>query len=204
MKRALLVTVCAALHAEIIDRIAITVANQVITESELRRQTRIAAFPKALSEQLPIELTRQTAERLIEQALIRREMELSRYPMPDALEADKELRELKKRLFTSDDQYISDLIRAGITEEELKRNLLIQLTVMRFIDFRFRPGIQVPNADIEEHYKRNFAGQGVTLDDARSKIEQILIDERINEALDKWLKETRTRTHVDFNPEILR
>lgn len=204
MRSLLALIACVVVRAEIIDRIAITVANQVITESELRRQTRIEAFPKALPAQLPVELTRQTAGRVIEQALIRREMELSRYPAPEPLEADKELRELKKRLFKSEELYLAELKRAGITEEELKRHLLLQVTAMRFIDFRFRPAVQVSNAEIEDYYKRYLAGQGVALGQARPKIEQILIDERVNEALDKWIRETRAHTHVDFNPEVLR
>jgi hypothetical protein len=196
--------VCLILEAEIIDRVAITVANQVITESELKRQARIAAFPKPLPTEIPREVLRATVDRLIEQALIQREMELSRYPAPQSVEADAELEKLKKRLFSSEQEYQTELKRAGITEEELKRHLLRQLTMMRFIDFRFRPGIQVSSADIEEYYKRQFAGKGVPFEEARAKIDQILTEERINEALDRWLSETRAQTYITYNPEVLR
>ncbi len=70
--------------AEIIDRIVITVGNQVITQSQVDDEIRVTAFLNHEKVDLSAAARKQAASRLIEQALIKREMDLSRYPLPGA------------------------------------------------------------------------------------------------------------------------
>jgi hypothetical protein len=63
--------------AEIIDRIAVTVEKQVITESEIWRQIRITAFLNGEEPDFSSAAKRTMADRLVEQVLIRRELETS-------------------------------------------------------------------------------------------------------------------------------
>ena len=69
--------------AEIIDRIAVSVGNRVITETDLDREIRITALleqspAQSLASLSPIQ-KRTAAERMVDQALIRSELEASRY-----------------------------------------------------------------------------------------------------------------------------
>src|SRR5262245_7837713 len=69
----------ASAAGEVIDRIAVSVNNRVITESEILRQIRITAFMNGEKPDFSAENKRRTADRLVEQALIRHEIETSRY-----------------------------------------------------------------------------------------------------------------------------
>ena len=64
-------TCCAT--AEIIDRVAVSVGNQVITEDQIGEEIRVTAFLNHETPDLSPAQKRRAAERLIEQALVRRD-----------------------------------------------------------------------------------------------------------------------------------
>ena len=79
-----------------------------------------------------------------------------------------------------------------------------QLGVLRFIDLRFKPGVQIPPAEVEEYYqktllpelKRRGVAEIPPLEEARPQIEPVLVEERVNVLLDQWLEEARLRLGV--------
>src|SRR5947209_5525072 len=91
----LLVAGCWFLEAEIIDRIAISVGNQVITEGQVGEEIRLTAFLNHEKLDLSIAERKKAAGRLIEQALVKRDLDLSRYPVPTPAEADASLKDVK-------------------------------------------------------------------------------------------------------------
>lgn len=200
-----------SLRAEIIDRIAVTVDRIVITESDIVGQLRVAAFLNDEPLDLSAAARRQAARRLVEQALIQREMEITRYPAPSVAEADLVLEQIRKR-FGSTDGYQARLSEYGLGEELLRRNLLQQITTLRFIDFRFRPGIAVSDQEIEQYYRERLLpehskdGSNATpsLDDRRDEIEEILINQRVDEALDRWLAAAAGQTRIEYREEAFR
>jgi hypothetical protein len=206
----LLVSACLGpLSAEIIDRIAITAGNQVITESQIDEEIRISAFLNREKPDVSAEARKQAASRLIEQALVRREMELSHYPLPQAADADAALAGIKAN-YPSPAEFAAALESDGITEADLTRRLLWQFTLLRFIDYRFRPGIQIPNADVQTYYRQEVSGweqKGVkpipTLEDSRDQIEEILTQKRIDQALDQWLAGARKQAAVTYRDATL-
>lgn len=191
--------------AEIIDRIAVTIGNQVITEDQINEEIRVTAFLNHEKVDLSAENKKKATERLIEQTLIKRDMEFSRYPIPEMKDADQNLQAIKSQYGTVA-EFQKALQDYGITEEDLRRHLWWQLTVLRFIDYRFRPGIQIPDADIQNYYDEQvvkWRQQGVqpipTLEDSREKIDQILTQQRIDQALDRWLGDTRTQVDIRYH-----
>jgi hypothetical protein len=197
------------LQAEIIDRIAISVGNQVITESQIVEEIRLTAFLNEDKLNLDNEERKKSAGRLIEQTLVRREMEFSRYPLPALSDAAQPLEILKAR-YKTDVEYQQALDSYGITEDGLKRRLWWQATFLRFIDYRFRPGIQIPEADVRAHYQQQldkWKQEGVapvpSLEDVRPSIERTLTDQRIDQAVDRWLADTRTQVNIRFHDEAL-
>ncbi len=78
----LLVGIIVAGNPEVIDRIAVSVGYQAITESEIELAIRITSFINGDKPDLSPQSRRKAAERLADQMLIRNEMKLSRYPMP--------------------------------------------------------------------------------------------------------------------------
>ncbi|HYL74038.1 MAG TPA: hypothetical protein VEU96_07510 [Bryobacteraceae bacterium] len=197
------------IQAEVIDRIAISVGNKIIAQSQIDEEIRLTAFLNKAKLDLNAEERKKAASRLIEQTLVRREMDLSRYPLPDPSEAAAALKSLKAG-YPSPAQYQQALQQYGVTEEDLLGRLEWQMTLMHFIDFRFRPGIQVPDADMQAYYQQQLAKwqqQGTkpipTFDDSRESIEQILTEQRIDQAVDKWLSETRGQVPIRYLDEAL-
>lgn len=195
--------------AEIIDRIAISVGNQVITEAQIEDEVRITAFLNGDKLDLSAAEKKQAAGRLIEQALVKREMEFSHYPLPALSDADASLKNLTAR-YPTEEAFRQAMQQYGITEDDLRVRLLWQLTLLRFIDFRFRPGILVSDSDLQAYYQQQLSkwqAQGVkpipTLEDARPQIEEILTQQRIDESLDRWLAEARTQVTIRYHDEAL-
>jgi hypothetical protein len=141
------------LFPEIIDRIVITVGNQVITQSQINDEIRVTAFLNRAKVDLSADAKKDAANRLIEQALIKREMELSRYPLPELSDAGESLQTLKA-MYPSETDFQNALQTYEITADELTRRLWWQLTLLRFIDYRFRPGIQIPTPDVQAYYRQ--------------------------------------------------
>lgn len=190
-----------ALKAEVIDRIAITVDRLVITESELRRQISLTAFMNGKPPEFSSKTRRDMAEKLIEQALIRNEMKLTRYPQPESYEADGSVEEIRRQ-YKGEGEYPEALRLYGLDERDLRAYLLWRMTLLRFTNSRFRAGLQVAPAEIEAYYRKNVEGKsGLTLEEARPQIEEALIGERLNQALYGWLDEVRTRTRVETREE---
>ena len=127
-------------RAEIIDRIAVSVGNRVITESDLNREIRVAAFLDGVKPDFSPAGKRATAERMVEQVLIRRELEISRYPVPSAAEVAPVLEAFKKERFPNDGEYQRALADYGIADQDVKDLLLWQRTLLLFIEVRFQSG----------------------------------------------------------------
>jgi hypothetical protein len=205
----LLLLLLSSLHSEIIDRIAISVGNQVITQTQIDEELRLTAFLNGGQLDLSAEERKKAADRLIEQTLVKRDMEFSHYPIPAESEAEPSLKTLKAN-YHSEGEYRQALDRYGITEEALKRRLWWQTTLLRFIDYRFRPGILVPDKDIQNYYDLEvvkWKGQGIqqipSFEESREKIGELLTDQRIDQAIDQWLADTRKQVAVRDHEEKL-
>jgi hypothetical protein len=80
MRLALFFIVAVSVAGTIIDQLAVTVGNQAITENEITDEIRLAALFNGAAADTGVAARRAAATRLIEQALIRREMSFGSYP----------------------------------------------------------------------------------------------------------------------------
>ena len=197
------------IRGEIIDKIAISVGNQVITEEQVVEEVRVTEFLN----QAPLDLTavekKKAAERLIEQTLIRREMDFSRYPLPQLDEANDLCQKVRSR-YPGDAVFREDLSRYGITGDDLRRHVWWQLTTLRFIDFHFRPAVQIGERDLRDYYQkqldewRKSGTQPVpSYEESRDKIQEILTSQHVDQALDKWLIDARTQVDIRYRKGAL-
>jgi hypothetical protein len=200
------ICVCAGgARTEIIDRIAVSVGNQVITEDQISEEIRVTAFLNREKPDLSAAQKRRAVERLIEQTLIRREIDFSKYPVPPVSDADQALEKIRAQ-YANDAAFEEALKGCGMTEKDLRNHLWWQLAVLRFIDYRFRPGIQIKDAEVAAYYQQQvekWQHEGVqpipTLDDSRTKIEEILTQKGVDQALDRWLGDTRTQVEIRYH-----
>lgn len=196
-------------RSEIIDRIAVSVGNRAISASDLDREIRVTAFLNGSTPDFSPMAKRATADRMVEQKLVQRELELSRYPAPEPSAVDEELNDFRHEHYKMDAEFERALAEARVTLQEIKDQLLWQLTLLRFIEVRFRPGVQVSEKQIQDYFDQKvkplaqFAhpGETITLDDYRDDIEETLAGQRADQELDNWLKEMRQRTEVVYHQE---
>jgi peptidyl-prolyl cis-trans isomerase SurA len=207
----LAIALCVSLQATIIDRIAIVVNNQVIKDSDIERDLRVVDFLN--QEKLVIDpATRRTAaNRLIDQVLIRREIRVGEYQTPPQSEADKLFNQIKKDRFANQAALQKGLERYGLTESQLKQYLLWQLTVLRFVDQRFRPAVQMTDEDIEKYYREHVSqfqkagsSQPESLEEARGEIQQSISGDRMNQLFYAWLEQRRKGTVIQYREEGLK
>jgi peptidyl-prolyl cis-trans isomerase SurA len=207
-----LLGVAMAARGEIIDRIAASVGNRVITATDLDRGIRVAAFQDGVKPDFSAARKRATAEAMIEQKLIQIELSNSRYPMPDAAELVPAIEQFKKAHFKDDAAYRAALAGYGITEDDFKELLLWQRTLLLFIQVRFETGVQLGAQDVEEYFTKTVKpaaeaahpGRVVTLEDYRDQIERTLTGQRADQQMDIWMREVRKRTDVVVHEEVLR
>jgi len=199
----------AATRAEVIDRVAVTLDNQVITASEIELEVRVTAFLNGDTLDFSPEARRKAAGRLIEQKLIHKEMQVGRYALPSPEKAGPMLKAIQAQRFHTLEEYRQILAQYGISEDELKAHLLWQLSLLRFIEIRFRPGVQVSDTQIQAYFDANRtkleeeagASKKLTLDDLRGRIRETLTEQGADKQLDEWLAETRKRTRIEFHEE---
>ena len=206
MKRKLAALFCAVLtlSAEIVDRVAIRIGNQVITELQVDEELRVTALLNRKPVLRDAGARRDAADRLIEQFMLRREMELSRYPSPDASEVQSYHSQIESEL-GGPASLSKSLHDYALTEDALEQHLSLQLAVLQFIAYRFRSDLSVTDADIEAYYQREAAQAKAThtalplpLEASKDSIRQILIEERTDEALSAWLEEARKRFNIVY------
>ncbi|SPE43327.1 conserved hypothetical protein [Candidatus Sulfopaludibacter sp. SbA3] len=203
--------IASPLCAVIIDRIAVSVGNRVITTSDLDREIRVTAFLNGVKPDFSAAGKRTTIDRMVEQKLIRNELESARYPTPAASEVEPELAEFQKKFFADDAAFQQTLAATGITEQDVKDELLWQRTLLLFIDVRFRPGVQVTDQEIQDYFAKTvtpaarLAHPGATakLEDYRDQIEQTLIGQKVDQEMDRWLQAARKRTEVVYHQEAI-
>jgi hypothetical protein len=200
-----------ALHAEIIDRIAVTVGNEVITDSMIRQQLRLSALYDSQEPDFSIESRRKAAETLVSRILLTAEMEESRYPDPEMREVMEAAREVLFVRYPNEDAYLKDLARRGLTEEEVRLFMQSMIRSVNFVELRFRAGVQVSSEDIARYYaseftdywKRTEGGKPrPPLDEVADEIEEWITQDRITEASEAWLKQTRATAEVRFRDEV--
>lgn len=198
------------MHAEVIDRLAITVGRQVITELQLDEELRVTALLNGKPVERSSAARHAAANRLIEQLLVQHEMELSQYPLPDTKDVDTYVSRVEEQL--GGPQAFSQILsRYDLTEDTLKAHLALQLTTLRFVEYRFKPEAGVSDADINAYYQhevtdwsREHTGAPPALAAVKESIRQTLMEERTDQALDAWLNEARRQARIVYVDTTLR
>ncbi len=204
---AILLGALAMLRAEIIDQIAVSVDNDVITDSQVREEIRLTAFFNDEKPDFSGPSRRKAAERLVDQLLIRREIEFNRYPGPDPGELESAYQETKSR-FANDAELSRKLAEYGINASELRQALAWQQALLHFIDLRFRPEVQPAEEDVRKYYDTTFTqerqSRGAALppyDEVRDDIEDTIASQEADKRVEAWLRDVKARARIQFEPE---
>jgi peptidyl-prolyl cis-trans isomerase SurA len=187
--------------AVVVDRVAIIVGKRVVKASDIERDLRASQFMNNEPLDISAEARKKVADRLIIQELVRQEIMNGGYKQPSESEADALLRQQRPNR--------AGLSWYGLTEDQLRRYVLWQLTVLRFIDQRFRPGVLVTDEDVRTYYAEHRAElqkaypKNNSLEALQPKIEEIIAGERVNERFEEWIEETKRRTRIEVRDPAL-
>lgn len=215
MRATLLMLVFAAASAlalaERVDRVAVSIERSAIMESEILDHLRVAAFLEGKPLDVSPRARRTAAQQLIELTLIHREMQLSRYTPPGTEIAVPLLKKFRAEHYPDESKYLEALAAHNLRESDLLRNLLLQVTITRFINYRFKPGVRVAENEIDDYYRDSFVPGWESvkspvpvppLDDVRTEIEATLTDQKVDQAMDDWLKAAMASVHITYREEV--
>jgi len=204
-----IVAISTLLSGEVIlDRIAVIAGTHVIKTSDIDRDIRLTQF---LNRQ-PLDVTsaakREAAERLITQDIIRQEIITGAYQRPPEAEGAALQVELRRARFANSSERMHDALQKyGLTEDGLRERLLWQMTVLQFINQRFRAGVVVTDEDIRNYYDQHAAQlrkqqpSAIGLEALAPKIKEMIEGERINQSFNDWLDQARQGYRVEFKQE---
>jgi hypothetical protein len=191
--------VCAKNSAEVIDRVAVTVDQQVITLSGVREEIRLAAFLNGEKPDFSAEARRRAAGRLVERLLIEREMELTRFPAPPPEEAARMREQIRGE--RPEAQFREALAAYEISEETLRQYLVRQAALLRFLEVRFRPEVQVREEEVRECAQKREGKTAGAFEEARAQCEEALAAAGVDKAVHRWMKEARERPRIVYREE---
>jgi hypothetical protein len=183
---------------ELIDRIAARVENDIILLSDVRHLGRYQMLVDGKSEN-----EAQLLDRLIDQWVVQNEADAARFPRPTEAEIDQGVAALKKS-FPSLQEYEERRKQSGLSEAQVRDKIATQIHLTNYLDSRFRPSVQVDAKAIEDFYnsavlpRAKARGQEPpSLEASRDVIQEALIEQSIDAQADRWLKESRSRIHVE-------
>lgn len=204
------VLVLCAQTPQILDRIAVTVDKQVITESDVIGFLRVAAF----LDDKPVDLSgpskRSAAGTLVDQVLMTMDAADSHFTLLSPQEVPPMLQQVKAQ-YPTEAAYQAALKKYGITEQDVEDHLLAGMRALRFADLRFRPEVQISDQDLRAAYDKSVAAWRAThkeppasFDASRANLEKLLTGQRTMQSLDQWLETQRTEKHVDYREDVFR
>lgn len=176
---------------ELIERTLAIVAGQSITLSDLRVATTLGLIDG--SEPLVT-----STRRLIERALVLREVQRYAPPDPSAVAIDARLADVQAR-FESRERFIAVLDGLGFSESQLRQWLREDLRIAAYIDQRFAAASTPGDDDVAAEYARRraeFEKTGVTLEQATPALRDRLAADRRRELTTDWIADLRRRTPV--------
>ncbi len=191
-----------------LDRLVAVVNGEVILESDVDEEQRMAAFQPFRDASRSTR--QQVIERLINRTLILQQSRLEfDEPISDQ-KVEEQLAELRKAIPACKEyhceteagwqKFVAD---QGFTMDEFIKRWRERMEVLRFIEQRFRSGIEITPDQIREYYEKTllpqYASEHATapqLETISSQIQQVLLQQQVTNLLQDWLKSLRAQGTV--------
>lgn len=214
MKHKFFILLCAAAllaaphsrAAEVLDRIVASVNGTIILQSDWEDALRYEALAsgRPLAE-LSTEERKAALNRLIDRELLQEQMHSSDFQHASDQEIAQQVQAIRKQYpdGESEQGWQAALNRYRLTESELKRQVALQLDVMRLVDARLRPGVNIDSTSIESYYHqellpqlRQSGAKEVPLAEVSPKIKELLTQQKVNQLLVAWLQNLRADSDI--------
>ncbi len=192
----------------IVDRVVRSVNGHVVLQSDWEQEI---AFEALLNGRQPDSFTaaeRNAAlDRLIDQELLREQVRPGQ-PAPSSEIAARvaEVRKLQPDCSTETGWHAT-LQRYGLTQSALEKRLSDEVQLMKLVEDRLRPSIQIDQKAVESYYHDQLlpeitkaGGSAKPLTEMYDRIKTLLAEKKMNELLSGWLASLRSGSNIR-NPE---
>jgi SurA-like protein len=206
----LLMMASATQASDIVDRIVATVNGHAILQSDWEDAVHYETFIAAHSPERVTFADRKAAlDRLIDQELLRQQIRSADFQHASDQEIAVRIQEIRRQYpgAASESGWHAALTRYGLTEKELKNRVALQLDLLRLVDARLRPTVQIDSKSIESYYNqellpqlRQSGAQQIPLAQASPKIKELLTQRKIDQLLTAWLQTLRTGSEIRTQP----
>jgi parvulin-like peptidyl-prolyl isomerase len=198
----LLVGAAALALTETVDRIAATVNDVAIPESEVRKAMVTSAL-RPEPDETPEAFRSRVLDALIDQHLEYEDAQRFGPAPPDANEIAAAMRRLEERLRAEGKDPDAEFVRAGLTREEVRASIERQLLIQRYLRERFTPVALADEERAREEYEKHYvperraAGLPVppfeaVADEMRKRAQERAFEEEI----EKWRRELRQKARI--------
>ena len=201
----------------VLDRVVAVVNSHAILASDLQDEMRLSFLDQNRGGQA--KLTEQRAlEELISRTLIEQQIRQEDLQAiePSKKEVDDRIDEMRKQLpacarvdCASDAGWKSFLADHGLTPDRVQTYMRHRIEILRFIEERFRQGIQISQQQIETYYQKVLLPQYAPgelvppLDQLAPRIQEILLQQQVNVLFDNWLNNLRQQGDVEvLDPKL--
>jgi len=204
----LLLVATAATAGIIVDRMAVVVGKHVIKASDIERDLRLTEFLNQEPFKINPDEKHRSSERLIDQEIIRQELLTAGFQRPSDVEATALQAQIRQERFGGSEPRLREALgRYGLTENQLHDQLVWQLTVLSFIEQRFRASTLLTDEDLRSYYNQHLPDlrrqypQDNSFATLEPKIRASLEGERVNQNFTQWLEQARKRYHIEYKQE---
>ena len=192
---------------DVVDRVLATVNGEVVTESDVRWE--LALDPEVEPLDLRLENRRSMLERVIDQRILIQEASKVPQNPPNDEQVQQYIRSTFIERFGSGEAFRARIRKVGLDMATVREIVSRRLTLLKYVDFRFRSFVIVQPDEITRYYNevalprmKNRGGNVRSLEEMRSQIETTLAGEKINADLDRFLDEARARAQIVRLAEI--
>lgn len=193
------------------DRVVAVVNRQAILESDVEDEIEMSVLdPSRIGRETMSES--QALEQLISRALIQQQIRQEDLPTtelkPDAIASRitairTELPACVRADCKTDAGWKAFLAQHNLTVPLVEDYLRHRIEILSFIELRFRQGIRITPDEVEKYYKETLLPQypsGQTpppLQELSSRIEEVLLQQRVNQLFDDWLANLRKQGQIE-------
>jgi hypothetical protein len=195
----------------VLDRVVAVVNNQAILASDIDDEIRLSVLDPGRGGLGVLTPTR-ALDQLIGRALIQQQMhqEDTQAAEPSQDEVDARLMEIRKELpacvrenCASAPGWSAFLFAHNLTPTLVETYLRHRVEILRFIEQRFRQGISISPQEIDTYYQHTLLpqyakGEAIPpLDQVSNRIQEILLQQRVNVLFDDWLGNLRKQGDIE-------
>jgi hypothetical protein len=190
---------------QIVDRVVTNVNGHVVLQSDWEQEV---AFEALAAGRDPASFTTEerkaALDRLIDQELLREQVRpWQSIPVDQIATRKAEVRKANPDT-ASEAGWLAKLQRYGLTEHDLEKRLSDEVQLMKSVEDRLRPSIQIDQAAVENYYHNQLipemqkaGARTAPLNEVFGQIKNLLAEKKMNELLTGWLANLRTASHIN-------